>query len=259
VLDAARTLGVTKFVHVSSAATLSPSLENADDARLPGDGEGTLDLRRFRGHYKASKAMAEALALREAAQGLPVVIVQPTTVIGPGDRRPTPSGSMIVHYLNGHMKVYVEMRQNVVDVRDVARGVALALERGRPGARYVLGGDNLPMRAVLEILAELTGIPAPRIPLPLSLLHAGGVVNELIADRVTHRMPTVCREQGLHARDSRYFSSEQARRELGYEARPAGAALAAAVRFFATEGHCGPEAARRILRQPQLEESIPGP
>src|SRR5581483_3997538 len=141
VLEAARHLGVGRLVHVSSAATLAPTSENADDPARPSGEDGVLDLSRFRGHYKASKAMAEKLAVRAGA-----VVVRPTTVIGPGDRRPTPSGSMILHYLEGHMKVLVEMRQNVVDVRDVASGIALALERGATGGRYVLGGDNMTMR-----------------------------------------------------------------------------------------------------------------
>lgn len=257
VLEAAREVGVAKLVHVSSAATLSPSIEGGDDARGGGE-QGALDVLRFRGHYKRSKVMAEALALREAARGPAVVIVQPTTVVGPGDRRPTPSGSMIVHYVNRRMRVYVQMRQNVVDVRDVAAGIALALEQGPPGARYALGGDNLSMRALLDVLAELTGIPAPRVPLPLPLLHAGGAANEWVADHVTHRMPLACREQALHARDSRYCSSARARRELGYAPRPARAALADAVRFFVSEGYCDPEAAQRILRRPQLAAALAG-
>ena len=133
-LDAARDLGVRKVVYTSSTATLSPDLaERPTTANVPGDEEGVFDLRRFRGHYKMSKAMAEMVALRAAARGLPLVITHPTTVIGAGDCRPTPSGSMIQHYINGHMKVYVEMKQNVVDVRDVAtRPRARAREAASP-------------------------------------------------------------------------------------------------------------------------------
>jgi dihydroflavonol-4-reductase len=258
VMDAARDQGVRKVVYTSSTATLSPSFRTPEDPDVSGDEDGVFDLRRFRGHYKMSKAMAETVALRAAARGLPVVIVHPTTVIGAGDCRPTPSGSMIQHYLNGHMKVYVEMRQNVVDVRDVAAGHVLALERGAPGERYVLGGDNLTMRELLAILAELTGIPAPRFALPLPLLHAVGRAMEWIADRITHVEPAATVEAALHARDSRYASIAKARRELGYAPRPARAVLADAVRFFASEGYCKPDVADRILNRPELEAALRG-
>lgn len=256
VLDAARDLGVAKLVHTSSTATLSPVFENADDPARLGDEEGAFDLRRFRGHYKMSKAMAEELVLRAAARGLPAVIVHPTTVIGPGDRRPTPSGLMIQQYVSGHMVVYLAMQQNVVDVRDVAAGQLLALDQARPGERYILGGDNLSMRDLLAILADLTGIPAPRIPLPLPVLSIAGAVSEWIADRVTHAPPLACREQAMHVRDSRFVSIEKAKRELGYSPRPARAVLAAAVHWFASEGFCKPDVAERILARPQLEAAL---
>jgi dihydroflavonol-4-reductase len=256
VLDAARDLGVRKVVYTSSTATLSPSFRTPDDPNVPGDEEGVFDLRRFRGHYKMSKAMAEIVALRAAARGLPLVITHPTTVIGAGDCRPTPSGSMIQHYINGHMKVYVEMKQNVVDVRDVAIGHVLALERGALGERYVLGGDNMTMAQLLGMLAELTGIPAPRIALPLPFLHVVGQLMEWIADTVTHKEPAATVEAALHARDSRYASIDKARRELGYDPRPARAVLADAVRFFASEGYCRADVADRILRRPELDAAL---
>ena len=256
VLDAARDLGVRKVVYTSSTATLSPSFKDALGADDACDEQGVFDMRRFRGHYKMSKAMAEMVALRAAARGLPLVIVHPTTVIGAGDCRPTPSGSMIQHYINGHMKVYVEMKQNVVDVRDVATGHVLALEKGIAGERYVLGGDNLTMTELLAILAELTGIPAPRVALPLWFLHAVGKGMEWIADVFTHKEPAATVEAALHARDSRYASIEKARKELGYAPRPARAVLADAVRFFASEGYCGADVADRILRRPELEAAL---
>lgn len=247
VLAAARAVGVRRVVHTSSAATLSPGLDLGDDR--PESEENVLDLREFRGHYKTSKAMAELLALREAARGLPVVVVHPTSVLGPRDRRPTPTGSIVVHYLNRHMKAYVELTQNLVDVRDVAAGHLLALEQGRPGERYVLGGENLPMSGVLALLAELTGIPAPSFAIPHRWLAVIGRMNEWLSDAVTHRPPLVAREAALHARDSRAFTSEKARRELGFRARPAREVLVEAVRWFATEGYCPPATAERVLRR----------
>jgi dihydroflavonol-4-reductase len=244
VLEEARDLGYERVVHTSSTSTLQPGLGTRRGEEV--DEESVLDLRRFLGHYKTSKAMAEALALRYAARGLPVMTVHPTTVLGPGDRRPTPTGSMIVHYINGRMKVYVEMTQNVVDVRDVARGHVLALERGRPGERYVLGGENLAMRELLDGLAALTGLPAPRRVLPLSLLCVLGRANQWLADHLTLRPPLIPHEAALHARDSRPVSSAKAMRELGYRPRPAREVLAAAVRWFVSEGYCSARRAAEI-------------
>jgi len=245
VLDAARELGVAKVVYTSSTATLSPAFENADDAERHGTEDGVFDLRRFRGHYKMSKAMAETVALRAAARGLPLVIMHPTTVIGPGDRRPTPSGSMIRHFLDGHLKIFIAMRQN--DVRDVALGHVLALEKAASGERYILGGDNLSMHELLDLLADITGFPAPRIALPLPLLNVVGRINEWISDHVTHRPPLATLEAALHARDSRSVSIDKARKDLGYDPRDARSVLTDAVRWFAETGHCKPDVAARVL------------
>lgn len=250
VLETAREFGYEKIVHTSTAGTLSPGFEEG-----PRDEENILDLGRFRGHYKMSKAMAELLALRMAAGGLPVVIVHPTTVIGSGDRRPTPSGEMIVHYINGRMKAYVEMMQNIVDVDDVAMGHVLALERGRCGERYVLGGENLEMRDLLRLLDELTGIPAPRVAIPNPLLRVLGRVNEWLSNHVTHRPPLFPYEAALHARDSEAFSSAKASRELGFRPRAAREAVSNAVRWFVSEGYCGERHAAHIARHGALVAS----
>jgi len=250
VLEAARELGCRKIVHTSSTATLSPGFQAAPTGTEVGDEENVLDLRRFRGHYKMSKAMAEVVALREAARGLPVVIVHPTTVLGPGDRRPTPTGTIVVHFLNGRMKAYTNLIQNIVDVRDVAAGHVLALEKGRPGERYVLGGENLPMSEIVRLLAEITDLPGPWFAIPHPLLHAMGRFNEWLSDHVTHREPLVPFEAKLHAVDSRPFDSSKARHELGFVARPAREVLIDAVRWFVSEGFCPPATAERIARQP---------
>ena len=216
VLDAARLLGLRRMVYTSTGATLSPECAG------------------FRGHYRESKAQAERLVLAAAASGFPALVVHPTSVLGPGDRRPTPTGSLIVHFLARRMKVFVEMQQNVVHVKDVAAGHVLALERGFPGERYVLGGDNLSMRALLGLLAELTGIPAPRFALPHSAVLALGAANEWLSDHVTHRPPVIAREAALHARAARDFDVSKSRRELGFEPRAAREVLADAVRWFAS-------------------------
>jgi dihydroflavonol-4-reductase len=254
VLAAARELGCRRIVHTSSTATLSPGFRTGEVKGEPEDEENVLDLRRFRGHYKMSKAMAEMVALREAARGLPVMIVHPTSVLGPGDRRPTPTGSQIVHFLNGRMKAYTNLMQNLVDVRDVAAGHALALEKGRPGERYVLGGENLPMSELVKLLAEITGLPAPWFAIPHGVLHGMSRVNEWISDHLTHREPLVPLEAKLHAVDSRPFTSEKASRELGYRARPAREVLVEAVRWFVQEGFCSAATAQRIAQQPAFRE-----
>lgn len=229
VLDAARELGLRKMVYTSTGATLAPA------------GPG------FAGHYRSSKAQAERLVAEAAAQGFPAAIVHPTTVLGPGDRRPTPTGTMIVHFLNGQMKAFIEMQQNVVHVDDVAAGHVAALERGQRGAHYVLGGENLSMRELLALLAEITGLPAPRIALPNAFIRVLGAANEWLSDRVTHRPPLVAREAALHARDARPFDTSLARAELGFAPRAARPVLEDAVRWFASQGTCPRETAARVL------------
>jgi dihydroflavonol-4-reductase len=214
VLDAVCAEGLRKLVYTSTGATLAP----------PGPG--------FAGHYRASKAEGERLVEAAAAAGFPAVVVHPTTVLGPGDRRPTPTGSLIAHYLAGRMRMYLEMQQNVVHVDDVALGHVLALERGTPGAHYVLGGENLSMPELLGLLEELTGIRAPRRALPNSLVLRLGAANEWLSDHVTHRPPLIAREAALHARDARFFDLAKTRSELGYDPRPAREVLADAVKWF---------------------------
>jgi len=231
VLDAARALGLHRLVYTSTGATLAPA------------GPG------FAGHYRASKARAEALVAAAAADGFPAIVVHPTTVLGPGDRRPTPTGSLIVHFLNGRMKAFLDMQQNVVHVDDVAAGHVAALERGRAGAHYVLGGDNLTLRALLGFLSDVTGLPAPRVALPNALVRAVGAANEWLSDHVTHRPPVVAREAALHARDARPFDVSRSRAELGFAPRGARAVLEDAVRWFASQGACPRATAQRILAQ----------
>lgn len=252
VLAAATRQRVRRVVYTSSTATLAPAF-GADR----GDESSLYDARRFQGDYKVSKVMAELAALRAAAQGLALVIVHPTTVVGAGDRRPTPTGGLFVHFLNGRMKAYSDTVLNIVAVEDVAVGHALALERGEPGHQYILGGDNLTMREVLEILSELTGIPAPRVRLPHGLLLFLGCVDEWLARHFTHHAPLIDRESALHARVNRAFHSDKAHKELGYRPRPARAALAAALCWFLSRGVASPRCARIIERHGALRDALP--
>jgi dihydroflavonol-4-reductase len=251
VLEAAREHRFERVVYTSSTATLTPAWGDAC-----GDEDDIFDPRRFQGHYKTSKLMAEIVALREAARGLPLVVVHPTTVVGPGDRRPTPTGSLLVHFLNGRMKAYVDTVLNVVDVDDVAEGHVLAWERGGPGERYILGGEDLTMREVVDVLGELTGIPAPRVRIPGAVLAAAGRAGEWLADHVTHRAPIVERESTLHARSNRPFCAAKARKELGFRPLPARVALARALAWFLAEGRASPRCARVVAAHGALRETL---
>jgi dihydroflavonol-4-reductase len=241
VFAAAIKLGYRRAVYTSSSTTLVPSF-----GAVPQDEERVYDARKFHGHYKASKVMAETVALRAAANGLPVVIVHPTAVLGDGDRRPTPTGAMIVHFLNGRMKAYADTVLNLVDVEDVAEGHVLAFERGRRGHRYLLGGENVTMSEMTKILSRLTGIPAPKWRVPGAVLRVAGRLNEWMADHVTGRPPLIDRESTLHAAANRPFSSEKACNEIGYKPSDAENALTKSVRWFVREGAVSPVYATRL-------------
>ena len=253
VMDAAAELGYRRIVYTSSTATLTPSINREVESE-----ESLFDLRRFQGHYKSSKVIAEMAVMRLAARGLPVVVVHPTTVLGHGDRRPTPTGGMIVHFINGRMKAYAETVMNIVDVEDVADGHVLALERGRPGHQYILGGENLTMRAMCGVLSELTGIAMPRVRVPRRLLLAAGRVNEWISDHVTHHTPLVDVESTLHAIANRPSDSAHAEKELGYLPSRARVALAKATLWFVRNGYCSERRRRRIEAHGALERALAG-
>lgn len=251
VMDAAADLGYRKIVYTSSTATLTPSINREVETE-----ESLFDLRRFQGHYKSSKVIAEIAVMRLAARGLPVVVVHPTTVLGHGDRRPTPTGGMIVHFINGRMKAYADTILNIVDVEDVAEGHVLALERGAPGHQFILGGENLTMRAMCNVLSELTGIPAPRVVLPPRLLLAIGRANEWIANHLTHHTPLVDVESTLHAMANRASDSAHAEKELGYRPSRARVALAKATLWFVENGHCSERRRRRIEAHGGLRRAL---
>ncbi len=251
VLRTAAEQGYRRVVYTSSTATLCPAFGGQ-----PGTEEGVFDLRDgFQGHYKSAKVMAEMVVLRmTGARGAPVVIVHPTTVVGALDRRPTPTGRMVLHFINGRMKAYADTILDVVDVEGVAEGHVLALERGRVGEQYILGGENLSMRDLVSVLSELTGIPAPRVAIPPRLLLLLGRCNEWIADHISHRTPLIDVESTLHARVNTPFSSAKAEKELGYRPSRARVALAKAVRWFVDAGYCKERFARIIEGHGALAE-----
>jgi dihydroflavonol-4-reductase len=242
-LAAAAELGYERVVHTSSTATLCPALfENHEDER------NVYDPRRFQGHYKQSKVLAESLVMSWAARGLPVVVVNPTVVVGAGDRRPTPTGIMLVHFLNGRLKAQARTTLNVVDVEDAARGHVLALEKGGVGERYILGGENLEMHEVTKLLSEMTGIPPPSFVLPQWAFSLLSHINERFANVVTHRPPLIDRESALHARVNGRWSSKKAEAELGFVAAPAREALAKALRYYLDNGYASARCQRIVER-----------
>ncbi len=163
-LEAARRAGVARVVYTSTVGTVAVPQQSGS---LPDENTRT-SIDEMIGHYKRSKWLAEQEALRAAADGLPVVIVNPTTPVGPGDAKPTPTGRIVVDFLNGRMPAYVDAGLNFLPVEDAAAGHLLAAERGRIGERYILGGENLTLKQVLAVLARASGRKAPRVRLPLA-------------------------------------------------------------------------------------------
>jgi dihydroflavonol-4-reductase len=231
VLRAAHRAGVERIVHTSSVATLHAGAggEPGDESRPQGAGEAV-------GAYKRSKVLAEQLVLAMVADaGLPAVIVNPSTPIGPGDLRPTPTGRIILEAASGRMPAFVDTGLNLVHVDDVAAGHLLALRRGRIGERYILGGENLTLAQILAMIARLVGRSPPRVRLPLAAISPFAYAAEALA-RVTGREPFLTRDALRMARQHMFFTSAKAERELGFAARPANIALGDAIAYFRGRG-----------------------
>lgn len=231
-IRAALDAGVPRIVYTSSVAVLGL---NADGR--PSNEETPVRLNDMVGHYKRSKFLAEqAVHDLVTDHGAPVVIVNPSTPIGPGDVRPTPTGRIIVEAARGRMPAYVETGLNVVHVDDVAQGHLLAHDKGRVGARYILGGADMTLGAILDLVAAETGKAAPRIKLPHGLVMPIAAISEALA-QVTGKEPFATRDGVRMARKHMYFSSAKAERDLGYAARPAVEAIKDAVVWFRSNGY----------------------
>jgi len=230
ILEAAAQAGVERVVHTSSVATvrLHP------DGR-PSDENDVAVLSDMIGHYKRSKFLGEAVAREWAAAGHHVVIVNPSTPVGPRDVKPTPTGRIVLDAAAGRMPAYVDTGLNIAHVDDIARGHLLALDKGRPGERYILGGENLALRDILAAVAGIAGRRAPRISLPHGAVLPIAHVAELFA-RLTGRATNITVEGVRMARKKMYFSSARAERELGYTHRPPQAAFEDAVQWFQSQG-----------------------
>jgi dihydroflavonol-4-reductase len=241
-IEAAWRAGVERIVYTSTVATIAvPS----DGESLPNE-EACAGLGDMIGHYKRSKFLAELEAIKAAASGVPVVIVNPTAPVGPGDWKPTPTGGIIVNFLNGRMPAYVDTGLNVVPVEDVAAGHLLAMDRGRIGERYILGGRNMTLKQILEALAAITGRPTPRVRLPHAVALAAGYADEWFS-RLTGREPQIPLEGVKMSRHRMFVECDKARTELGFEPGPVEAALERAVRWYAAHGYTGARASRKPL------------
>lgn len=230
VLAAARRHGVRRVVHTSTVGALG----------IPPNGIGREDtpvtLADMVGPYKRSKFLAEQEAIRAAREGVPVVIVNPSTPIGPLDFKPTPTGRIIVDFLNRRMPAYVDTGLNLVDVGDVARGHLLAAERGGIGEKYILGGENVTLERMLGRLAAISGLPAPRIKLPYAVAYGFALGAEAVARTLTGRPPRASLTEVRMARKRMFFDSSKARDALGYAPGPVDDALARAIAFFRETG-----------------------
>jgi dihydroflavonol-4-reductase len=239
-LEAASRAGVRRIVVTSSVATIA--VDRGDT--LPNETTETR-LEEMIGHYKRSKFLAEKEALKAAREGMPVVVVNPTTPVGPGDWKPTPTGRIIVDFLNGRMPAYVEAGLNWVPVEDVALGHWIAAERGRVGERYILGGRNMLLKEVLDILAKISGRPSPRVRLPHAFAMAAGYADHVFS-RMLNRQPRIPLEGVRMARHKMFVDCSKAADELGFKASPVEAALERAVTWYEQNGYArsnGPAAA----------------
>jgi dihydroflavonol-4-reductase len=230
VLDAARRSGVRRVVYTSSVATIGIPADGT-----PGDEQSPNSLENMIGHYKRSKYLAEEVAREAAHAGMAVVIVSPSTPVGPGDVKPTPTGQLVLDAAAGRMPAYVDTGLNIVHVDDVANGHMLAYERGKAGERYILGGQDMSLREILGEISRLVGRAPPRLRLPFGLVLPIAYLAEGIA-RLSGRSGRITLEGVRMSRKRMYFSSAKAARDLGYTARPAVQAFEDAIRWFRDNG-----------------------
>jgi dihydroflavonol-4-reductase len=230
ILEAGRRAKVKRIVHTSTVGALGIVSGGSGREDMP------VRLEDMVGPYKRSKFLAEQLAVTAAREGLPVVIVNPSTPIGPLDYKPTPTGRIITDFLNRRMPAYVDTGLNLAPAEDIARGHLLAAERGRIGEKYILGGENLTLAEMLNRLAQLSGLSAPRFRLPYSVALAFACGAEAVA-RVTRRPPRASLTEVRMARKRMFFDDAKARRELGYNPGSVDEALRRAIAFFRGHGY----------------------
>ena len=240
-LAAARRAGIEQLIYTSTVATIA-----VDRPQLPNESTDA-KLEEMVGHYKRSKWMAEREALAAAKAGLPVIVVMPTTPVGPWDWKPTPTGKIILDFLNGKMPGYVETGLNFVGVEECAAGHLLAAEKGKVGERYLLGGGNLTLKAMLDTLSKITGLRAPSLKIPHGLA-LGVAYASTVFSRLVGREPGIPVEGVKIARHMMFVDCSRAQRELGFKAGPVAAALERAVRWYEANGYIAKSRAKRMAR-----------
>ncbi len=233
VIDAVRAAGCERMVYTSTVGVLGL---HGTKAGLPADESAHADIGHLFGYYKRTKFAAEHEVLRAAGEGLDVSLALPTFPLGPGDTAPTPTGKMVLDFLNGRMPGFVDTGMNVCHVDDLAQGHIAALEHGRKGRSYILGGENMSMREILRALADCSGLPMPRLRVPRGVVIPAGVVSDLVEGRLLRREPHVPLEGARMAATRMIFNDDRARAEIGHKSRPARLAIEDSARWFADNG-----------------------
>jgi len=232
IIEAARKNAVRCVVYTSSVATMGFTGNGH-----PADEDSPVALADMIGHYKRSKFMAEQVALEAGRDAMRVVTVNPTTPVGEQDVKPTPTGRIVVDFLKGKFPAYVDTGLNLVDVRECARGHVAALEKGKSGERYILGGENLTLKQILDKLGAISGLPSPKVKLPYFVAYLAGAVDETVSGRMLGREPRATIETVRMGKKKMWASSSKAERELGWKTLPADAALRRAVEWFRANGY----------------------
>ncbi len=231
-LRLAREAGVPRFVCTSSVATMHFFTDGTVS-----DEDTPVSLADMVGHYKRSKFLAEQEVIKAAQAGQQVIILNPTTPIGPHDVKPTPTGRIFVDFLNRKFPAYVDTGLNLVDVVEVARAHVLALTRGAPGRRYILGGENLTLKQILDKMSALTGIPSPTVEIPFAVAATYAFFEEWITGRIRGKEPRATLEEVRMGRKKMFASSARAQQELGFRIAPVEPAMSAAIEWFRAHGY----------------------
>jgi dihydroflavonol-4-reductase len=238
-LAAARAAGIEQLVYTSTVATIA-----VDRPELPNESTDS-KLDEMIGHYKRSKWMAEQEVLRAAKEGFPAIVAMPTTPVGPWDWKPTPTGKIILDFLNGKMPGYVDTGLNFVGVEECAAGHLLVSERGQVGERYLLGAENLTLKGLLDVLAELTGLPSPSMKIPHGVALSVAYVESAFA-RMIGKEPQIPVEGVKIAQHKMFVDCSRAQKELGFQPGPVSAALERAVRWYQANGYVKAARAKKM-------------
>ncbi|MFZ0744345.1 MAG: hopanoid-associated sugar epimerase [Terracidiphilus sp.] len=231
-LKLAREAGVPRVVYTSSVATMHFRTDG-----IVINEDTPVSLADMVGHYKRSKFMAEQQAIAAAQDGQQVIVLNPTTPIGPNDAKPTPTGRIFVDFLNRKFPAYVDTGLNLVDVAEVARTHVTALTKGQPGRRYILGGENLTLKQILDKMSAITGIPSPTTRIPFAIPATYAFFEEWITGRIRGKEPRATLEEVRMGRKKMFASSARAQQELGFRIVPVYPAMRAAIEWFRTNGY----------------------